>query len=208
MLIDQIAPHLRSVIPHAVTPFGGEDPEELVQDSIVVAAQLLHSVEAQGKTVTAKNIVYYAILSMKSGRRSQSGSRADAMAPATQLDQKSRLSSTEDEIGYDPELDEPITLGDMLSCDHEDPATLGARNLDWETFIGSHDYRYGIILKGMAEGRNLRESAENCGVGKWAGYHLQRGLAKALGEFMGAEAIADAARAPSWKAEMNGRRRR
>ena len=85
---------------------GAEDDEELVQDAMVVAAQMLDAVERNGKTVTAGNITYYTILHMKSGRRSQCRSRADTMAQGTQLDGKSCVLSMEEEVGYDPELDE------------------------------------------------------------------------------------------------------
>lgn len=106
MLIDKIAPRLRHAIPKAVHPFGGEDAEELVQDSIAIAAQMLHSVESAGKDFTPGNIAYFAVLHMKSGRRSQSSSRTDVMAPGTQLDQRCSVQSVDEEVGYDPELDE------------------------------------------------------------------------------------------------------
>ncbi len=62
------------------SPGGAEDAEELVQDSIVTAAQMLDAVERNGKTVTPGNIAYYTILHMKSGRRSKCRSRAEATA--------------------------------------------------------------------------------------------------------------------------------
>ena len=114
MLVQQIAPRLRAAIPRCVQPIGAEDPEELVQDAIVVAAQMLHRVEVAGKTVTAGNIAYYAILQMKAGTRSNGRRQVDAMAPGTQLDRKSSVISLEEEVGYDPELDQPITLGELL----------------------------------------------------------------------------------------------
>jgi hypothetical protein len=165
-------PRLRGAVPKTVQAFGGEDPEELVQDAIVIAAQMLHSVEAAGRSVTPSNIAYYAVLHLKAGRRSQSGSRADVMAPATQLDRRSSLSSMQEEIAYDPELDESVSLENMLCSKGEDPATMGGRNLDWDGFIRGHDYRYGLLLRGMAEGRTLRDSAERCGETEWSIYHL------------------------------------
>src|SRR3954447_11110754 len=91
MLMGEIAPRLRSAIPKCVHPVGAEDSEELVQDAIVTAAQMLDRVEKAGKTVTPGNIAYFAILHMKAGRRSQCRSRADAMANGTQLDHKSSV---------------------------------------------------------------------------------------------------------------------
>ena len=37
----------------------------------------------------------------------------------------------------------------------EDPAMAAARNIDWELFIETHDYRYGIIIQGFAQGKAL-----------------------------------------------------
>ena len=207
MLVNEIAPRLRTLIPQSVTPLGCEDAEELIQDSIALAAKMIHNVEAQGKMVTAGNIAYYAVLHMRSGRRSTGRSCADVMAPGTQLDQKSSLSSIEDEVAYDPEIDEPITLGDLLASDQEDPATAGARNVDWDSFIASHDYRFGVFLKGLAEGRSFKEAGRDCGMGRWSGYYLQKQVAKALVEYLGPDAIADSVHPPQWKANLECHRR-
>ncbi len=181
---------------------GAEDAEELVQDAIVVAAQMLDAVERHGKTVTPGNIAYYTILHMKSGRRSQCRSRADTMAQGTQLDHKSCLLSMEEEVGYDPELDEAVTLGDILAGHREDPAMAAARNIDWELFIETHDYRYGVIIKGFAEGRALSDTAKDCGAGYSGLYQLRRKLAEDLVEFMGEGAIADSAQIPAWRSHL------
>lgn len=202
LLVEQIAPRLRAMIPKAVKPVGAEDSEELIQDAITVAAQMLDSVERHGKKVTPGNIAYYAVLMLKGGRRSQSASRADVMAVGTQLDGKSCVLSTEEEVGYDPELDEPITLGDLLASEHEDPAMEAARNVDWELFLATHDYRYGVIIKGMAEGRSLKDTAaaqKECYAGMWA---LKNRMAEDVREYLGTEAIADSAQVPRWKASI------
>jgi DNA-directed RNA polymerase specialized sigma24 family protein len=208
LLLEQIAPRLRSVIPKVVHKVGAEDDEELVQDALVTAAQLLDAVERNGKTVTAGNIAYYTVLHMKSGRRSQCRSRADTMAPGTQLDHKSCVLSMEEEVGYDPELDEPITLGELLTADREDPSTAAGRNLDWELFIETHDYRYGVIIKGFAQGRTLKDAADECGLGYGHTHQIRRKLETELREFMGAEAIADSLQTPKWKAGILGDRER
>ena len=55
VLQDQVVPRLRSAIPNCVHCVGAEDAQELIQDSIAMAAKLMHNVEAQGKTVTPEN---------------------------------------------------------------------------------------------------------------------------------------------------------
>src|SRR4051794_23655100 len=159
MLLGEIAPRLRSAIPKCVHPVGAEDAEELVQDAIATAAQMLHNVEQAGKKVTPGNIAYFAILHMKSGRRSTNRSRADVMACGTQLDHKSCVLSMEEEVGWDPELDEPIALGELLASRADDPSMAGARNIDWSEFLESRDYRYSAIVKGMAAGEKPGDTA-------------------------------------------------
>lgn len=199
ILVEKIAPRIRAAVPWCAKPVGAEDHEELVQDCIAMAAQLLHRVEEVGKVVTPGNIAYYAILHCKSGRRSYSANRTDAMAPGTQLDSTSTVLSLEEEVGYDPELDEPVTLGQLLAAEHEDPSMAAARNADWDEFLESHDYRYVLILKGMIEGRTAKDTAAANGKAYKAIYWLQDELAREVREFMGEEAVADSVRVPSWR---------
>jgi len=202
LLVEHIAPRLRAAIPRVVKPVGAEDEEELVQDAIVVAAQMLDAVERHGKTVTPGNIAFYTILHMKSGRRSQCRSRADTMAQGTQLDHKSCVLSMEEEVGYDPELDEAITLGNLLAGNREDPAMAAARNVDWELFIETHDYRYGVLIQGFAQGKALSDTAKDCGAGYSKIYQLRQKLAEDLIAFMGEEAVEDSAQIPKWRAHL------
>ena len=45
MLLEEIAPRLRSAVPRVVLPVGAEDSEELVQDAIYTAAWMIDRVE-------------------------------------------------------------------------------------------------------------------------------------------------------------------
>jgi len=67
VLMEEIAPRLKAVIPH-IKPVGAEDAEELLQDSLCVAAKMLHDLETRGKQVTPGNVCYYVTLP---GRRSR-----------------------------------------------------------------------------------------------------------------------------------------
>ncbi len=203
LLVEQIAPRLRALVPKSVKPVGAEDAEELVQDAITIAAQMLHRVEQSGKKFTPGNIAYYAVLHMRSGRRRQGSSRIDTMAQGTQLDAKSTVLSFEEEVGYDPELDAPITLGELLASEHEDPAMEAARNIDWELFIRTHDYRYGIMIKGIAEGQSLKATAEASEHLYMSLYGLKEQMAADVREYLGDEALADSVQTPRWKASIN-----
>ena len=202
-LVEEIAPRLRTLVPKSVKPVGAEDPEELLQDALAIAANMLHRVEEQGKTVTAGNIAFYTILHMRSGRRSQGSSRVDTMGIGTQLDGSSSVLSFEEEVGYDPELDAPITLGELLASENEDPSMEAARNIDWQLFIATHDYRYGIMIKGIAEGQSLKATAERSGHLYMSLYGLKEKLAEDVREYLGEEAVADSVKLPRWKACIN-----
>jgi hypothetical protein len=124
------------------------------------------------------------------------------MGIGTQLDGSSSVLSFEEEVGYDPELDEPITLGQLLASEHEDPSMEAARNLDWELFLATHDYRYGVILKGMAEGRTLKDTT--VAQGEWypGMWQLKNRMAEEVRDYLGANAIVDVAQVPRWKADI------
>jgi DNA-directed RNA polymerase specialized sigma24 family protein len=201
LLVEQIAPRLRSAIPKCVSMVGAEDAEELVQDAIAIAARMLHNVEKAGKTVTAGNIAFYTILHMKSGRRSQSGSRMDVMAPGTQLDHNSSVLSIHEEVGNDSD-DEPVTLGELLATEREDPSAAGARNVDWDEFLALYDHRYTVVVAGMIEDQKLGEIARGCGGGYPQLVLLKEKLVDDLREFMGDQAIEDSARIPSWRGNL------
>ena len=72
MLIDEIVPRLRTMIPRQVSFVGSEDAEEVLQDATLMAARMLARARANGKTVTPGNIAYYTMLHVRSGRRSHS----------------------------------------------------------------------------------------------------------------------------------------
>src|SRR5205823_6856085 len=141
-------------------------------------------------------------LHLRSGRRSHSSGRTDAMASTTQLDHKSCVLSLETEVAYDPELDEAIRLGDLLTCSKDDASTAAARNLDWEEFLDSHDYRYGVIAADMASGKNIVEAAKHVHLHFSSAVALKHKLASELREFMGDEAIADSDKIPSWQSNL------
>ena len=199
MLMGQIAPRLRSAIPKCVHPVGAEDAEELVQDAIATAAQMLHNVEAAGKKVTAGNIPYFAILHMKSGRRSVCRSRADVMACGTQLDHKSCVLSLEEEVGYHEDLGEPIALGELLASRADDPSMAGSRNVDWEEFLKNSDQRYRGILEAIAAGKKPRDVAEAAGLTYVQLQWIRLNLAADLLEHMGEQILDESVQAPAWR---------
>jgi hypothetical protein len=207
VLMEQVAPRLKGMIPR-IKPVGSEDAEEIFQDGLALAAKMLHDLEQRGKTVTPGNVAYYCLLHLKSGRRSYGCGRTDAMFSSTQLDGKSSVMSLEEEVGYDPETMEPIHLGEMLTGSMDDPSQQAGRNVDWQEFIDSHDYRYGILLKDIAEGRTVMDRAKEAKQRYSQVRSLKNRMSNELREYLGDDAIADAVRVPSWKADLMAGRER
>lgn len=202
MLMGEIAPRLRSAIPRCVKTIGAEDHEELVQDAIVTAAQMLHNVEAAGKKVTPGNIAYYTILHMKSGRRSQCRSRADVLATGTQMDHRSSVLSLEEEVGFDEELNEPVVLADLLASRAEDPSIAASRKIDWQEFLQRNDRRYGVIAKALASGEKpgdvARKQRMTYAQLRWLLLNMEADLSEQMGEYI----LDEVMEAPAWRSSI------
>ena len=207
VLMEQIVPRLKTIVPYIKT-VGSEDQQELLQDGICMAAKMLHDLELRGKQVTAGNVTYYIALHLRSGRRSYGCGRTDAMFSTTQLDGKACVLSMETEVGWDPEMNEPIRLGEFLSCSQDDPSTRAARNIDWDEFIDSHDYRYGVLLRDMAEGKDVLARSKEWGKKYSQVRSLKAKMESDLREFMGPSAVADCMSVPRWKAGLHAERER
>jgi hypothetical protein len=208
LLCTEVIPRIRSAVPAAAKPVGGEDARELIQDTIAHAAAMLHSAEAAGKKVAASTVAYFAIKLIRSGRRSTGSSGTDVMSPRTQLAGRTRIVSFDEPLGFD-EAGDSITLADVLADDRkDDPSMLAARNLDWETFIGKQTRRGKRLLAVVAEGSTLRHGARLLGLSD-SGIQLEKKkLAVALQEFMGANILSESTKEPRWRDNiMAGRER-
>lgn len=72
---------------------------------------MLHAAERAGKRVTAGNIAFYALKSVKSGRRSTGTSKLDVMAVRTQMQGRARLASLAEPAGAEHDsLEEEFTF--------------------------------------------------------------------------------------------------
>jgi hypothetical protein len=182
---------------------GGEDVEELLQDSVVVAAQMLDRLERSGKQVTPGNVCFYVTLHMKSGRRSYGSGRTDVMSCGGQLDGKSSVLSFEEPAGIDPESGEEIPLGDMLAAHGDDPSMSASRMLDWDGFLDAHDERYGNLVCDLAVGKTAMEVSKQRRESYFTVRQLKERLAEDAREYFGDDAIADALRIPGWRGNIN-----
>jgi DNA-binding CsgD family transcriptional regulator len=213
LLQDQIIPRLKSIIPH-MNCVGAEDPEELVQDSIAFAANMMNNAEKSGKKVvrkaggrgtrniTAGNIAYYTIEHIRSGRRSTGSSVADVYGSGTQLKGRSRLTSLEEVAATSEEGGEIFTFNDVLSNDHEDPSTKAARKMDWQELWARCSRRERVMIELLVNGKTFTQASRKLNVSYSTIQGSKRDLASKLLDFMGTDILIEVRRLPQWKQDL------
>jgi hypothetical protein len=203
LLQDQVVPRLQSAIPKVVHCIGSEDAQELIQDSIAMAAKMLHNTEQAKKTVTPGNIAYYTIQHIKSGRRSTGSSMVDVYGSGTQLKARTRLNSLDEVVANNEENGgEPFLLHDVLSDEQEDPGTKAARKMDWESFMAGLSARDQQIIQFIIEGKSRSAMARELNVCTSTINHRKKNLGLKIQEFMGDEILVDIQRSPRWKQDL------
>lgn len=208
ILESQIAPKLTSSVRHHVRPVPPEDHDEVAQDAIAMAAQMLHRAEQNGKQVSAGNIVYYTLKMARSGRRSAGFSKTDALGTATQMYGRSSTVSMDESFFPGAEGEEGTSLYDLLSTDREDPVMAGARRLDWEEFLaGLSELEIGMLVC-LAEGREMQGLARALRVSSSKLSGDKGRLANRIKEFFGSDVLQAIAVEPGWKCQMRAQRER
>jgi hypothetical protein len=154
LLLQEVAPRLRAAIPKTVPLVGTDDPEELLQDGLAIAIQIHRGTKKAGKKVTGSSLAHYALLHLRSGRRSTGTRTHDVLHPAARLNGHVRLQSMDEPVGEGEDGHE-LTLHDCLAANVEDPASAAARHLDWASVIQSLDRTAKAILIALVEGREL-----------------------------------------------------
>lgn len=212
MLVHEVVPRLRNSA-RTIPKIGHEDDEEIIQDATLMAARMMDSAEKSGQKFTAGNMAYYATKAARSGRRSYSAGRSDAMSPGCQIDGKARHEWLDAEIEF--ESGESGTLHDLITPNgyqgqEADPSEEAARNLDWKAFLAAHPPRHRIAILVLVEGGTMREAGQRCGLKDSAALNLKRRIAADLVEFFGQEVIKhllDGIR-PDWESDLRTSRQR
>ncbi|MEQ2008273.1 MAG: hypothetical protein ABMA26_15875 [Limisphaerales bacterium] len=205
MLVDQIVPRLRVLIPHSVSQVGHEDHEELVQDSTVMAARMLNSAELRGKKVTPGNIAYYTVLHARTGRRSYAAGSPDVLHPKNRM-RNGEPESFDETVKEDEFGGEPMLLADVFSNEQEDPATKAARKIDWEQFTATLNERCRAVVLALADGGQLKEVARRFRVSTSTINTCRNQLAMKTREFFGSDILKDVVRLPQWKSGLLAQR--
>jgi hypothetical protein len=201
LLQDQIVPRLCSAVPKSVLCVGTEDPQELIQDAITMAAKMIDRVEHQGKLgkVSPSNISYYVLQHLKSGRRANSTSTVDIMASTTQLNGSSRLHSLHEVVALSEAGDEVLELHDVISNDHDDPSIKAARRLDWAALCNSLTKLELLMIECVCFGLTTREICRAVKLTKNKLAELQRKVAVKIAGYMGNDILLEIAAIPNWK---------
>jgi hypothetical protein len=202
MLLNEVAPRIRSAAQHCIKFVGAEDAQEIAQDTIAMAAKIVHNAEANKKKISPGNAAYYALQHAKSGRRAAGYSNADVLATATQLNGKSKVRSLHQPIPMMDETNDEFQFVGLFEGDQEDPSQQAARKLDWEVFMSRQTDKAKAIIMCMAEGGSLKSLAVRFHLcPATIGYHKER-LAQAIREFMGVDILAVVVKEPEWKSQL------
>src|SRR5258708_6104320 len=154
-LLLELEPRLRAAVPQLVPMVGADDPDELVQDGLVIALRISRSAQAAGKKVTVGNLVYYTVRHLRSGRRSTGERQNDVLHPSAQLRGHCQVQSLDQPLSHSDESEEPLTLHDCLAAATDDPSTSAGRRLDWATVTSTLDPVMSAILVALLEGSAL-----------------------------------------------------
>ncbi len=208
MLVQEIAPRIRSSLASSVTQVGADDLGELVQDATAIAARLLISAESRGKEVSAGNITYYAVKLVRQGRRSTGQSKTDAMHPATQLAGRSSLVSFEQPFSSEQDSEEPACLHDTLAAKIEDPATAATRRLDWGYLVKTLDTTTREVLHCLADGRDLTTLVPKLHRCRSALQLDKERLGRLVREHLGEDILVQVQEHPRWRDNVEASRER
>jgi len=200
MLVQQIVPLIRAAVSRgAVKPIGAEDLEELAAEGFALAARWLDSAERHGKIVSPNSLAYYAIQALKSGRRSGSSGRTDAMSAAVQLDGAVTMTSMDEVLRTDAEANCDITLHDVLAGQSESADMVAARNLDWSMVAERLDRRERYVVRETALETPGTKLAKRLKVSTARVTQIKRKVAGKIRDAWGNDALQDALRKQAWQ---------
>jgi len=200
ILNDQIAPRIAGAVPRSILCVGCEDPQELIQDGICMAAKMIDRLEQQGKLgkVSASNVSYYTLQHLKSGRRANGSSTADVHGTQSQLNGSTELHSLQEIVAVNEYGDE-LELHDTMTTVSDDPSTIAARHLDWAQVLNGLSKLELCMVQALADGLTLRQAGRACQVSLAKVQELQQRLAAKVVEVMGLDVLALVMSRPQWK---------
>ena len=207
-LLLQLQSRLRMAVPQLVAMIGADDPDELVQDGLVIALRIYRSTQAAGKTVTVGNLVYYTIRHLRSGRRSTGERRNDVLHPAATLRGHCQVQSLDQPLSHYDESEEALTLHDCLASAADDPATSAGRRLDWAMVLSALDPVKNAILLALLEGTALALLVPALKRSRSSLHHDQKLLGDLVCQRLGQDILQDIQTRPTWRNNLSSERER
>ena len=198
LFMTEIAPILMATVPRVVTPVGSEDSDELIQDALAEACRATDTLERRGKSILPSSVAHYTLQRLKTGRRSTSGGRTDALSPGCQLDGHASLMSLDAPLQDSEDEGEPLTLGDVLSDKRDDPSRAATRNLDWDAFTQKLNPPQQYVVSATAAGVRGVDQARHLGVTQARVVQHKRAIAGEAQDFWGPGVLQGAAARPLW----------
>ena len=195
------------MIPRQVIPIAPEDPAELYQDGIALAAQLLTSCIQNVKTVTPGNIAHYTVQLLKTGRRSTGSRSTDPLGPMTRLKHRAETVSTEQQVNVEDE-GEPLSFAEFLTDERDDPGTEALRRISWEELERDLNPREKAVVTALGEGHGLRETARRMGLAPSALSAARNSLAGKIRDVWGDEVVRESGKQPVWVPSLRANRQR
>ena len=205
LLIGQIVPRLRVLIPQSVPQIGHEDHDELVQDSTVMAVKMLTSAESKGKRVSAGNIAYFTVLHARSGRRSYAAGSSDVLHPRNRMS-LGEPESFDETVKEDDCGGESMVLADVFTNDSEDPSTQAARTLDWAAFTATLNDRCRMLLQTLVEGGSLKRVADRLKISASTLNTARQQLRNQAVAFFGPDILSEIVKLPQWRNNLQAHR--
>ncbi len=203
LLLSAVIPLITAGIRRGAKPVGTEDYNELVQDASAVAAAMIDSAERREAPIIPKSIAYYAVQTIKSGRRSTSAGRTDVMSAVVRMGKDRNLVSMDLPVDEDDEGES--SFGDMLACNADDPGMIAGRNLDWDDAVIGLDRRGKDMIMRMCEGVSGRDMAGKLRVSPARVCQIKRDIGRHICDAWDADAseiLKQSAASPAWRMAM------
>ena len=211
MLVQQIAPRIRSLLSNSMAQVGSDDIDELTQEGIALAATLLSSAQARGKKLSPGTVSFYAAKLVRQGRRSTGLSTTDVMHPATQIARRSRMVSLDALVGTEAEAEDILCLHDVLAARtarSADPSQEAAKRLDWTPLVSALDAPTREVLLCLVEGGELTSLVPKLKRSRSALQSDKRGLARLVREHLGQDILRQVQESPRWLINVAANRER
>ena len=200
ILVKQILPILNRTVPRVVNATDSEDPEELVQDTIATAAEMLQSLEKAGRKIPARSVAFYSIQRAKSGRRAYQSGASDPLSPVFRTRNTSAIVPIDAPISSAGEGSR--TMQDFIASGIEDPSETALRRIDWESFLGTLASRERQILSCIADGWRNMDIAKRFNVTPARITQLKREIASRIKQFMGADILNEISAESLWERDI------